>query len=99
MTRLHLFILLLAVGLPLARAQEATSSDTLAPLVKSIASEDAAVRAKAYQDLVALGKPGVAGLLGLLVEPGKGDDGGAQFALHGMASWVSRPGGDAERKA
>lgn len=33
----------------------------------------------------------------MLVEPEKGDDTGAQFALHGLAVYVSRAGAEAEK--
>ena len=78
-----------------ARAQ-APAGDALAQLTKDITSEDRAVRAKAFDGLRAMGRQGVDGLLAMLVEPGKGDDAGARYALHGMAARarVHSPGED-----
>ncbi len=64
-----------------------------AQVMRDLTSEDA-VRGKAFQSLLALGEPGVNSLLAALVEPGKGDDAGARFGLHGLAAWLGAPGGD-----
>ena len=48
--------------------------------------------------LVKMGPEVVAALASRLVEPGKGDDNGARWALHGLALWVSRPGSGPERE-
>jgi len=77
-------------------AQDAAS---VADICKSIQSEDAAARSQAFQDLLAMGDKGVAGLLASLVEPGKGDDAGAQFGLHGLAAHYGRPGTEESKRA
>ncbi len=95
-----LAVALLALLLPTAAwAQPAPEPGTLAALTKSMTSEEPGVRAKAFQDLLAMGTKGVEGLLGLLADPGQADMAGIEFALHGMAAHFSRPGADAERAA
>jgi len=92
-------VILLAAALFLTLLHPRTSADAqaLAELVANIQSDDAAVRREAFGQLRAMGAEGVQALLGMLVEPGKGDDAGARFALHGMAVQVSRTGAEAER--
>jgi hypothetical protein len=50
------------------------------------------------KELVKAGPEGVRAIVGLLVEPGKGNDAKARFALNGMAHYVGRAGADAERE-
>jgi HEAT repeat protein len=50
------------------------------------------------KELVGLGPDGIGQIAGMLVEPGKGDDVKARYALHGMAIYVSRPGAGTERE-
>ena len=44
------------------------------------------------------GAPGIQAICKMLVEPNKGDDTKARFALEGLAIHASRPGADADRK-
>ena len=47
--------------------------------------------------LLELGSPAILEVCRMLREPGRGDDRGARFALHGMAFYAARPGGGADR--
>lgn len=67
--------------------------------LKNIVSEDASTRSKAFDDVLLAGLKGIEKLTKILVEPGKGDDAGVRFALHGLAMYVTRPGGEADRAA
>jgi HEAT repeat protein len=77
----------------------ATAQPTGVPdLLNSLKSEDQAVRAKAFDDLVAMGDTGVQAVLSALVEPGQGDDAGARFALHGLAMLCGRPSAETAKR-
>lgn len=53
---------------------------------------------KALAEILQGGKDNVVGLVALLVEPGKGDDGKARYALHALAVAVCKPQ-DAKQRA
>src|SRR6185295_1496870 len=67
-------------------------------LIKKLPAQTAVDRDKISTDLFKEGAAGIQAVCKLLVEPGKGDDSKARFALHGMAVHASRPGGDVDRK-
>src|SRR5437868_15537818 len=67
-------------------------------LIKKLPAQNAEDRERLSADLFKEGVPGIATICKLLLEPGKGDDSKARFALHAMAVHASRPGGDADRK-
>ena len=50
-----------------------------------------------YAQILDAGANGMASICALLVPPGTGDDTQARYALSGLASYVSRPGAEAER--
>jgi len=70
----------------------------VAELIKQLPAQDAAAAAEVSAKLVAAGPAGLKEIAAMLVEPGKGDDVKARFALHGLAFYVARPGAEAERK-
>ena len=76
-----------------ARAGDAKVGEVLA----KIPAADGAAGHKLAAELAGLGAPAVRELCSMLVEPGKGDDTKARFALHGLALYVVRPGAEAER--
>ena len=44
------------------------------------------------------GKDSIVGLVGLFVEPGKGEDYKARYLLHALATYVARPGAEKDRQ-
>ncbi|MCX5654521.1 MAG: HEAT repeat domain-containing protein, partial [Planctomycetota bacterium] len=97
---LFLFALVMAWSASVFGAAPAGPQPTgpLAGILAKIPNDDAAAAMAAYGDLVKLGPQGIKDLAALVVEPGPVDDSKARTALHGLATYVSRPGADAERK-
>ena len=80
-----------------AKPEAPKPAGALADIVARIPNDDRAAAEKACAELLRLGPKGVTDLCALLVEPGKGDDSRARFAVHGLALYVSRPGAEPER--
>lgn len=53
---------------------------------------------RVYEALLKGGQGSLLELIGMLVEPGQGEDYKARYVLHGLAIHVGRPGADAERR-
>jgi len=53
---------------------------------------------KVYAAVLKGGADSVVGLVGLMVEPGKGEDYKVRYLLHGLVTYVARPGGDKDRQ-
>ncbi len=86
-----LFLALLVAAISLHAAD-------VAELIKSFPAQTAADRDTLCAELFKEGAPGIQALCRMLVEPGKGDDTKARFALQGMGIHASRPNADADRK-
>jgi len=95
-----LFVLAMAWSASVFAAAPAGPQPTgpLAGILAKIPNDAAAAAMAAYGDLVKLGPQGIKDLAALVVEPGSVDDSKARTAMHGLATYVSRPGADAERK-
>ncbi|MEK7474089.1 MAG: HEAT repeat domain-containing protein [Candidatus Coatesbacteria bacterium] len=86
--------LVLVAGTAWAAAPFGTDLDALLGQLPSSATVS---RDSVMPRIAAMGPEVVFALAARLVEPGKGDDNGARWALHGLAFFVSRPGAEAER--
>jgi HEAT repeat protein len=87
-------VMLVALACSVALAQD------IGALAGQAASNDAAERQAAFDQLRTMGAQGVEGLLALLAPPEQGGDAGARIALHGLAVRLSAPGEpDAPRAA
>jgi HEAT repeat protein len=53
---------------------------------------------KAYAEIIKGGADSAVGLVGLMVEPGKGDDYKVRYLLHGLVTYVARPGAEKDRQ-
>lgn len=97
-TGLRCGLRLAAAFVVLFASSPARGGANLNELIQKLPAQDAASRDEIFRELVALGPNGVLGLIGMLQEPGKGDDVKARYALHGLALYVARPGAASEKK-
>lgn len=70
----------------------------VAELVKKFPAITAPEREALSAQILKEGAPGIQAICKMLVEPNKGDDTKARFALEGLAIHASRPGADGDRK-
>ena len=77
---------------PAASADDAKVKELVARLPAANLDDALAVA----KELAGMGPPAVKSLAAMLLEPGKGDDVKVRYALHAMATYVSRPGGQAD---
>lgn len=61
-------------------------------------ADSAAAGRTLCEEILRLGDGGIEGLVGMLLEPGQGDDTKPRQALHALALYVSRPEGGAQRR-
>ena len=95
--------LLIAAALPCPAA----SKEELAALAEKMPTADPSGKytgpdpadaEKVYDEILKGGKENVVGLVSLIVEPGKGDDYKVRYLLHGVVTYVARPGADKDRQ-
>ena len=89
----------LAVLAALAACSVAADEADVAALVARLPANSGDEAMKVAAALVGTGPAGVGKLVADLRDPGGGADAKVRYALHGMAVYVSRPGGQADRKA
>lgn len=77
-------------------ADPAKSKD-IVPLIAPLQVQSHADAEKTFDALIATGPEGVAKLISMLVDPGKGDDLKVRFAIAGLTQYASRPGADKDR--
>jgi HEAT repeat protein len=68
-----------------------------APLLARLPSADAADRDAVCAKILRLGPAALEGVCARVLPPGAGDDSAARYALDGLAVYVTRAGGEAER--
>ena len=66
------------------------------PSHKYTGPEPAEARA-VYDDVLKGGKDAVVGLVDMVLEPGKGEDYKVRYLLHGIVTYVARPGADQDQ--
>jgi len=70
----------------------------LAELIGKLPADTPTEAEAVYNAVLSGGAEGVASLANMVIEPGKGDDAKARYALQGLAVYVCRPDAEAERK-
>jgi HEAT repeat protein len=83
--------------LPVLVASISFAEETVDGIIKELPVPNAEKRDEVFGKLIKLGKPAITELCKKLVDPGKGNDLAARYALHGLAIHVQRKGGEAER--
>ena len=73
------------------------AEETVDTLIKELPVPDAEKRDEVFGKLIKLGDPAITQLCKKLVDPGKGNDLAARYALHGLAVHAQRKGGEADR--
>ncbi|MDA1137235.1 MAG: hypothetical protein O3B01_01515 [Planctomycetota bacterium] len=73
------------------------AQETVENIIKELPVQNAEGRDDVFGKLVKLGHSAITELCRKLVDPGKGNDLSARYALHGLAVHVQRAGGEAER--
>ena len=95
--------LLIAAALPCPAA----SKEELAALAEKMPTADRdgkytgpdpADAQKVYDEILKGGKENIVGLVGLVVEPGKGEDYKVRYLLHGLVTYVARPDAEKDRR-
>ncbi len=88
-------IALTATGFALRQAQAPETA--VSGILERFPAADAAARDELCGEIIHLGPRAVADICGRLLPPDQGDSSRAQFALNGLAVYVTRPGAERER--
>jgi len=88
---------LLALSLHAALGADGDGS-SLAKVLAKMPADSAETGRALCEEILKLGRGGIQRLIGMLVEPGKGDDAKPRQALHALALYASRPDAGAQRR-